>query len=140
MVVSAHRTQPVAVRRYNDLCNSLGNRGWRRSQHEIVVPHEFHFAAKRSQFRYSSKVNDALARRAPTRDQTMALRKTRDIAEHDQPVETNVEAEIREFVRRDVVASPGPQPESESHLVATNINAVLQGATATSVQEIEKLI
>jgi cation transport regulator ChaC len=70
----------------------------------------------------------------------MAFRKTRDIAEHDQPVETDVEGEIREFVRRDVLADPGSQPESESHLVASNINAVLHGATATSVQEIEKLI
>ena len=38
------------------------------------------------------------------------------------------------------MANPGPQPDSESHLVASNINAVLQGATATSVQEIEMLI
>src|SRR5207249_11515615 len=36
-----------------------------------------------------------------TGDQSMAFRKTRDIAEHDQPVETDVEGEIREFVRRD---------------------------------------
>jgi hypothetical protein len=28
----------------------------------------------------------------------MAFRKTRDTAEHDQPAETEVEAEIREFV------------------------------------------
>jgi hypothetical protein len=70
----------------------------------------------------------------------MAFRKTRDIAEHDQLVQTDVEGEIREFVRRDVVTNPGPQPESESHLVASNINAVLQGATVTSVQEIEKFI
>jgi transposase-like protein len=32
------------------------------------------------------------------------------------------------------------QTESDNHLVASNINSVLQGATATSVQEIEKLI
>jgi ElaB/YqjD/DUF883 family membrane-anchored ribosome-binding protein len=70
----------------------------------------------------------------------MAFHKTRDIAEHDQPVETNVEAEIREFVRRDVVTNPGPRLDSDSHQVASNINAVLQGATTTSVQEIEKLI
>jgi hypothetical protein len=75
----------------------------------------------------------------PTRGiQTMAF--PRDIAEHDQPVETNVEAEIHEFARPDVVASPGSQTESDNHLVASNINSVLQGATATSVQEIEKLI
>ena len=45
-----------------------------------------------------------------------------------------------EFVRRDVLANPEHQPESESHLVASNINAVLQGATVTSVQEIDKVI
>jgi hypothetical protein len=74
------------------------------------------------------------------RGSNMAFRKTRDTAEHDQPADTKVEGEIREFVRRDVLANPEPQPESESHLVASNINAVLQGATATSVQEIERLI
>ena len=70
----------------------------------------------------------------------MAFRKTRHLAEHDQPVEPDVKWEIREFARRDVLANPEPQPESESHLVASNINAVLQRATATSAQEIEKLI
>ena len=70
----------------------------------------------------------------------MAFRKTCDIAEHDQLVETDVEGEIREFVRRDVVTEPGRQPDNESQLVANNINSVLQGATATSVQEIDKLI
>ena len=70
----------------------------------------------------------------------MAFRKTRDIAEHDQPMETDVEGEIREFVRRDVVINPGRQPDNESQLVANDINSVLQRATATSVQEIDKLI
>jgi hypothetical protein len=51
-----------------------------------------------------------------------------------------VEGEIREFVRRDVVTSPGREPENESQLVASNINSVLQQVTATSVQEIDKLI
>jgi hypothetical protein len=32
------------------------------------------------------------------------------------------------------------QPESESEMVASNINAVLERATGTSVQEIDKLI
>ena len=59
----------------------------------------------------------------------MAFRKTRDIAEHDQPVETDVEGEIREFVRRDVVTESGRQPDNESQLVANNINSVLQRAT-----------
>ena len=45
-----------------------------------------------------------------------------------------------EFVRRDVVTESGRQPDNESQLVANNINSVLQRATATSVQEIDKLI
>jgi hypothetical protein len=51
-----------------------------------------------------------------------------------------VEGEIREFVHRDVATSFRRQPESESEMVANNINAVLQRATGTSVQEIENLI
>jgi cation transport regulator ChaC len=70
----------------------------------------------------------------------MALRKTRNTAEHDQPAETEVEAEIREFVRRDVVTNRERQPENESELVASSINSVLQRATTTSVQEVDKLI
>jgi cation transport regulator ChaC len=70
----------------------------------------------------------------------MALRKTRDTAEHDQPAETEVEAEIREFVRRDVVTNRERRPENESEMVASSINSVLQRATTTSVQEIDKLI
>ena len=69
----------------------------------------------------------------------MAFRKTPDTAEHDQPAETKVEREIREF-GRDVLANPEPQPKRESHLVTSNINAVLQEATVTSVQEIDKVI
>jgi hypothetical protein len=70
----------------------------------------------------------------------MAFRKTRDTAEHDQPAETEVEAEIREFVRRDVVTNRERQPENESEIVANSINSVLQRATTTSVQEIDRLI
>jgi len=70
----------------------------------------------------------------------MAFLNTRDAVEHDQSAETQVEAEIREFVRRDVVTNPGRQPENDSELVASNINSVLQRATATSVQEIDNLI
>jgi hypothetical protein len=68
----------------------------------------------------------------------MALRNMRT-AEHDQAVD-EVEGEIREFVRREVVTNPGRQPENESELVASNINSLLQRVTATSVQEIDKLI
>jgi cation transport regulator ChaC len=70
----------------------------------------------------------------------MAFLKTRDAAEHDRPAETDLDGEIREFVRRDVATSFRRQPESESETVASNINAVLQRATGTSVQEIDKLI
>jgi hypothetical protein len=104
-----------------------------------VAEYEFHLAAKRSHFDVHGESTVRPARDALTGDQSMAFR-PRDIAEHDQPVETDAEEEIREFVRCDVMAKPGPQPESESHMVASNINAALQGATATSVQEIEKLI
>src|SRR5262245_9418411 len=77
-------------------------------------------------------------RRAVNRGINMALRKPRDTVEHDQPAETEVEAEIREFVRRDVVTNRERQPENESEMVS--INSVLQRATTTSVQEIDKLI
>ena len=70
----------------------------------------------------------------------MAFRKTRDTAEHDQPAQTEVEAEIREFVRRDVITNRERQPENESEMMASSINSVLQRATTTSVQEIDKLI
>jgi RNA processing factor Prp31 len=70
----------------------------------------------------------------------MALRKARYIAEHNEPAETELEGEIREFVSRDVVSNVERRPENESELVASNINSVLQRVTATSVQEIDALI
>ena len=70
----------------------------------------------------------------------MAFRQTRYTAEHDQPAEVEAEGEIREFVSRDVVANLWRQPENDSQAVASNINSVLQRVTATSVQEIDKLI
>ena len=70
----------------------------------------------------------------------MAFLKPRDTAEHDRPAETEVEGEIREFVRRDVATSLRRQPESESEMVASNINSLLQRAAGTSVQELDKLI
>jgi len=62
-----------------------------------------------------------------------------DTVESDQPLDTEVDKEIREFVRREVVTTPGRQPDNESE-VASNINSMLQRTTATSVQEIDKLI
>jgi hypothetical protein len=70
----------------------------------------------------------------------MAFRKMRNTVEDDQPANTEVEGEIREFVRRDVVTNLGRPPENESEREASSINSVLQRATATSVQEIDRLI
>ena len=69
----------------------------------------------------------------------MTFLKTREPAEIETSVETEVEGEIREFVRRDVVGARR-QPESDSELVANNINQLLQRVAGTSVQEIDRLI
>jgi hypothetical protein len=69
----------------------------------------------------------------------MTFLKTREPAEIDTSAETEVEGEIREFVRRDVVGLRR-QPESDSEMVANNINQLLQRVAGTSVQEIDKLI
>jgi hypothetical protein len=68
----------------------------------------------------------------------MTLIKTRETAE-DNAAESEVEGEIREFVRRDV-ATLRRQPESDSEMVASNISSLLQRVSGTSVQEIDKLI
>ena len=70
----------------------------------------------------------------------MAFLNTRDSADLDNSVETAVEGEIREFVRRDVATSLRRQPESDSEMVANNITSLLQRVAGTSVQEIDKLI
>jgi hypothetical protein len=103
----------------------------------------FHLAAKRSHFHvHPGYLSSGLCgrRRAPNGGSNIAFRKARDIVEDEQPAESEVEGEIREFVRRDVVTNLGRQPENQSDLAAGNINSVLQRVTATSVQEIEKLI
>jgi transposase len=69
----------------------------------------------------------------------MTLIKTRESADVDNTAETEVEGEIREFVRRDV-ATLRRQPESDSEMVASNISSLLQRVSGTSVQEIDKLI
>lgn len=69
----------------------------------------------------------------------MSLFKSRDTSEHDTSVETEVEGEIREFVRRDV-ATLRRHAESDSEMVASNINSLLQRVAGTSIQEIDKLI
>jgi hypothetical protein len=53
--------------------------------------------------------------------------------------ETEVEGEIREFVRRDG-SSLRRAPESDSEVVASNISTLLQRVAGTSVQEVDRLI
>lgn len=57
----------------------------------------------------------------------------------DQPETTEMEGEIREFVRRDV-ATLRRNTETESDLVANNINSLIQRVAGTSIQEIDRLI
>jgi hypothetical protein len=52
---------------------------------------------------------------------------------------SEVEGEIREFVRRDV-ATLRRQTENDSEMVANNIGSLLQRVAGTSVKEIDKLI
>jgi len=63
--------------------------------------------------------------------------KSIETAEAGKP--TEVEGEIREFVRRDV-ATLRRQPENESEMVANNIGNLLQRVAGTSVREIDRLI
>src|SRR5262245_61863347 len=69
----------------------------------------------------------------------MTMIKTRESTDDKSGLESAVEGEIREFVRRDV-ATLRRQPESDSEMVATNIGSLLQRVAGTSVQEIDKLI
>ena len=69
----------------------------------------------------------------------MSLIKSREPAELDKQAASEVEGEIREFVRRDV-AGLRRQPENDSEMVASNISSLLQRVAGTSVQEIDKLI
>jgi hypothetical protein len=57
----------------------------------------------------------------------------------EEPTGTEVEGEIREFVRRDG-ASLRRAPENDSELVANNISTLLQRVAGSSVQEIDGLI
>jgi hypothetical protein len=52
---------------------------------------------------------------------------------------TEVEGEIREFVRRDG-SSLRRAPETDSEVVANNISTLLQRVAGSSVQEIDRLI
>jgi len=57
----------------------------------------------------------------------------------DHPSETEVEGEIREFVRRDVARRSSPS-DPGSDLMANNVNSLVQRVATTSTQEIDKLI
>jgi hypothetical protein len=67
-------------------------------------------------------------------------RETYNSVEHDQLAGTQVEAEIREFVRRDVMTNREHHTDNESEMATNRINSVLQRASTSSVQEIDKLI
>jgi hypothetical protein len=56
-----------------------------------------------------------------------------------EQAEAEVEGEIREFVRRDV-AGLRRHTENDSTMVADNIGSLLQRVSASSVQEIDRLI
>jgi hypothetical protein len=69
----------------------------------------------------------------------MTMMRSSEPAEVGKAGETQVEGEIREFVRRDI-ATLRRQPESDSEMVAGNIGTLLQRVAGTSVKEIDKLI
>jgi hypothetical protein len=69
----------------------------------------------------------------------MTVTKTSEPTHIDKSAESQVEGEIREFVRRDV-ATFRRHPESDSEVVANNIGTLLQRVAGTSVKEIDKLI
>ena len=68
----------------------------------------------------------------------MALFKRGEPTDLDESTESTVEAEIREFVRRDV-AAPRQSPEADSEVVANGISTLLQRVTGSSVAEIDRL-
>ena len=69
----------------------------------------------------------------------MTAIKTKPVDGEQQPRESGVEGEIREFVRRDGQALRRA-PETDSELVAHNISTLLQRVAGTSVQEVDRLI
>jgi hypothetical protein len=69
----------------------------------------------------------------------MTVTKSSEPTQIDKSAESQVEGEIREFVRRDI-ATFRRQPESEGEVVANNIGTLLQRVAGTSVKEVDKLI
>jgi hypothetical protein len=58
----------------------------------------------------------------------------------DQPSNTEVEGEIREFVRRDVATLRRAPTDPGHDLITNNVNSLVQRVSATSTQEIDHLI
>ena len=69
----------------------------------------------------------------------MALPKARASSQFDNALETEVEGEIGEFVRRDV-ATLRQRPENDNEMLSGNISTLLQAVAGTSIQGIEILI
>ena len=98
---------------------------------------EFHSAAKRSYF-HVHRESMMRSRGAPKGDQNMQPREMRT-AEHGQAVE-ELDQEIREIVRHEVVTNPGRPQENESESGTSNLYSLLQRVSAPSLQEIDRLI
>jgi hypothetical protein len=69
----------------------------------------------------------------------MVANKSGKSVDLDQPTETGMEGEIREFVRRDG-ANLRRAPDTDSEQAANNISTLLQRVAGSSVQEIDRLI
>jgi hypothetical protein len=70
--------------------------------------------------------------------EVMTLFKRGEPADLDNPTESAVEAEIRDFVRRDV-AMPRRSLEADGEAVANNISTLLQRVAGSTVAEIDRL-
>ena len=58
----------------------------------------------------------------------------------DHPGDMEVEGEIREFVRRDVATLRRTSMDPGNDLITNNVNSLVQRVSATSTQEIDRLI
>jgi hypothetical protein len=69
----------------------------------------------------------------------MSMFKARETGDDDREPTSEVEFDIREFVRRDG-QNLRRQPENDSEVVAGNIGSLLQRVSGSSVIEIDRLI
>ena len=99
-----------------------------------TAPHEFHLAAKRSHshVHQASSIVDVRPAQGADGGSNMAFRKARDTLEHEQSAETNVEREIRDFVRRDVVAQPSEHEQPAETEVEGEIREFVRRDVATN--------